>query len=120
MTPMAINETDLWTLCVIAGLTVVTVVSRSIFCISSQPWQLPHWAQRGLQYAPIAALSAVVLPEVVMTQGVLIHTWQDARLFAAAAGAAYFFVRKGQGQAVLGTIVTGMAVYLPLHIGLGW
>ena len=35
---------------------------------------------------------------------------------AAAAGAAYFFWRKG----VLGTIVTGMLVYLPLHIGLGW
>jgi hypothetical protein len=24
------------------------------------------------------------------------------------------------GNAVLGTIVCGMAVYLPLHIGLGW
>ena len=78
------------------------------------------WAERGLQYAPIAALSAVVLPEVVMTQGQLITTWQDARLFAAVAGAAYFFVRMGQGQAVLGTIVSGMVVYLPLHIGLGW
>jgi Branched-chain amino acid transport protein (AzlD) len=40
----------------------------------------------------------------------------DARLFAAVGGAAYFFWRKG----VLGTIVTGMLVYLPLHIGLGW
>jgi branched-subunit amino acid transport protein len=99
---------------------VVTVVTRCFFFISNRSWQLPHWAQRGLQYAPIAALSAVVLPEVVMTQGQLITTWQDARLFAAVAGAAYFFVRKGQGQAVLGTIVSGMVVYLPLHIGLGW
>ena len=62
----------------------------------------------------------MVLPEVVMTQGQLISTWMDARVFAAAAGAVYFFARKGHGQAVLGTIVTGMAVYLPLHIGLGW
>ena len=120
MTAMAVNETDLWTMGVIAGLALVTVLARAFFFISSQPWQMPHWVQRGLQYAPIAALSAVVLPEVVMTQGAMIHTWQDARLFAAVAGAAYFFVRKGQGQAVLGTIVTGMAVYLPLHIGLGW
>ncbi len=120
MTSMPLNETDWWTLAVIAGMTVVTILTRSFFFISSQPWQLPHWAQRGLQYAPIAALSAVVLPEVVMTQGVLIHTLWDARVFGAAAGAAYFFARKGQGQAVLGTIVTGMAVYLPLHIGLGW
>jgi len=55
-----------------------------------------------------------------MTQGVAIHTLQDARLYAAAAGVAYFFWRKGAGQVVLGTIVVGMAVYLPLHVGLGW
>ena len=114
------NQTDLWTLGVIVGLAVVTVVTRSFFFISSKPWHLPQWAQRGLQYAPIAALSAGVLPEVVMTQGHLGTTWQDARLFAAAAGAAYFFATGGKGQAVLGTIVVGMAVYLPLHIGLGW
>ena len=120
MNPMLANETDGWTLGVIVGLALVTVLTRCFFFMSSQPWQLPHWAQRGLQYAPIAALSAVVLPEVVMTQGVLIQSLLDARVFAAAAGVAYFFARKGQGQAVLGTIVTGMAVYLPLHIGLGW
>ena len=114
------SPTDGWTLGVLVGMGVVTVVTRCFFFMSNRAWQLPHWAQRGLQYAPIAALSAVVLPEVVMTQGQLITTWQDARLFAAVAGAAYFFVRKGQGQAVLGTIVSGMVVYLPLHIGLGW
>lgn len=108
--------TDVWTLAVIVGLAVVTVVTRSFFFISSKPWHLPHWAQRGLQYAPIAALSAVVIPEVVMTQGQLISTWQDARLFAAAVGVAAFYWRRD----VLLTIVAGMAVYLPLHLGLGW
>jgi branched-subunit amino acid transport protein len=114
------NHTDFWTLGVIVGLGLVTLITRCFFFLSSKPWHLPHWAQRGLQYAPIAALSAVVLPEVLMTQGQLITTWLDARLFAAVAGAAYFFLRRGQGQAVLGTIVSGMLVYLPLHIGLGW
>lgn len=114
------NGTDLWTLAVIAGLALVTVLARSFFFISGKPWSLPHWAQRGLQYAPIAALAAVIVPEIIMTQGHLVSTWQDARLFAAAAGAAWFFWRKGAGQAVLGTIVVGMAVYLCLHLGLGW
>ncbi|MDP2368035.1 AzlD domain-containing protein [Rhodoferax sp.] len=114
------SETDLWTLATIAGLTVVTVLARSFFFISSRDWALPHWAQRGLQYAPIAALAAVIVPEVVMAQGSLIETWRDARLFAAAAGAGYFFWCRGAGQAVLGTIVAGMVVYLPLHLGLGW
>ena len=112
--------TDLWTLGVIIGLTVVTVVTRSFFFLSSREWQLPHWAQRGLQYAPIAALSAVIVPEVVMAQGQLISTWQDARIWGAMAGIAFYFWRRGAGQAVLGTILVGMAVYLPLHLALGW
>lgn len=114
------DSTDLWTVCVIIGLAGVTVLTRSFFFISSKPWKLPHWAQRGLQYAPIAALSAVIVPEIVMAQGQFISHWQDARIFAAGAGAAWFFWRRGAGQAVLGTIVVGMAVYLPLHLGLGW
>jgi len=108
--------TDWWTVLTILGLAVVTVITRSFFFISSKPWTLPAWAQRGLHYAPIAALSAVIVPEIVMTQGQFIAGWQDARVFAALAGAAWFFWRRG----VLGTIVAGMAVYLPLHIGLGW
>jgi branched-subunit amino acid transport protein len=115
-----IGETSLWTLVIIVGLALVTVITRSFFFISSKPWHLPHWAQRGLQYAPIAALAAVIVPEMVMTQGHFISTWQDARLFAVAAGAGWYFWRKGAGQAVLGTILVGMAVYVPLHLVLGW
>jgi branched-subunit amino acid transport protein len=114
------NTTDVWTVLIIIGLTLVTVLTRCFFFISSKPWNLPHWAQRGLQYAPIAALAAVIVPELVMTQGQFISTWQDARLFAALGGAAWFFARRGQGQAVLGTIAMGMLIYLPLHLGLGW
>ena len=108
--------TDPWTIEVILGLACVTVLARGFFFISSRPWRLPHWAERGLQYAPIAALAAVVLPEVVMSQGQLIATWQAARLYAAAAGAAAYIWRRD----VLITILAGMAVYLPLHLLLGW
>lgn len=110
------NKTDLWTITTIVGMALVTVLTRSLFFLSAKPWKLPNWAQRGLHYAPIAALAAVIIPEIVMTQGHLISSWKDARLFAAMAGVAWFYWRKG----VLGTILAGMAVYLPLHVGLGW
>lgn len=110
------SGTDFWTLAVIVGLAAVTVLTRCFFFISDKPWHLPGWAQRGLQYAPIAALSAVVIPEIVTVQGQLISTWQDARLFAAMVGTLTYFWRKD----VLLTIVLGMATYLPLHLGLGW
>jgi len=108
--------TDGWTLVVILGLAGVSVLTRCFFFILDRPWGLPDWAHRALPYAPVAALAAVIAPEIVMTQGHLITTWQDARLFAAAAGAAWYFWRGG----VLGTMLAGMAVYLPLHLGLGW
>ena len=109
-------ETDAWTVLTIVALGAISVVTRSMFFISNRPWTLPKWAQRGLQYAPIAAIAAVVAPEVVMTQGQLIDTLWDARVFATTAGLLWFAWQRS----VLGTIVVGMAVYLPLHIGLGW
>jgi branched-subunit amino acid transport protein len=109
-------HTDLWTLAVIVGLACVTVVTRCFFFILDRPWSLPPWADRALQYAPVAALAGVVIPEVVMAGGELVRTWQDARLFAAPAGALVYFWRRN----VLLTLLAGMAVYLPLHLGLGW
>ena len=108
--------TDVWTLAVIVGLAGVTVLTRSFFFISSEEWTLPDCAQRGLQYAPIAAMAAVVLPEVLMQQGQFLQTWMDARWMGAAVGAAVYFWRRD----VLLTIVVGMLAYLPLHLVLGW
>ena len=115
-----IGDINGWHMVTILALVGVSVLTSCFFFISEKEWQLPHWAERGLQYAPIAALGAVISPEIVMNQGHLIHTLEDARLFGALGGLVYFFARRGTGQAVLGTIVAGMAVYLPLHIGLGW
>ena len=100
----------------IVGLTVLTVATRGFFFLTRREIPIPDWLSQGLRYAPLAALVAVVLPEVVLLQGQLIGTWQDARLYAAAAGAAYFWWRRG----ILGTILCGMAVLLPLKLGLGW
>jgi branched-subunit amino acid transport protein len=100
----------------IIGLAAITVGTRAFFLVSEREWVLPDWVKRGLRYAPLAALAAVVVPEVVVSQGQLIDTWKDARLFAALAAAAYFFWRRG----ILGTILTGMAVLVPLRLGLGW
>jgi len=113
---MTRGETDVWTMLVILGLAGVTVLTRCFFFILDRPWSLPSWAHRALHYAPVAALAGVVAPEVVMSSGHFIATWQDARIFAALAGALVFFWRRS----VLATLLVGMAVYLPLHLGLGW
>ncbi|WPB57186.1 AzlD domain-containing protein [Xylophilus sp. GOD-11R] len=98
------------------GLGVITLVSRSFFMLPEREWKLPSWLQQGLRYAPLAALAAVVGPELFMRDGQLLDTWADARLPAAVAGVGFYVWKRS----ILGTIVVGMAVYLPLHVGLGW
>jgi branched-subunit amino acid transport protein len=108
--------TDMWTLAIIMGMAVVTLVSRCFFFILDRPWSLPRWAERALNYAPVAALAGVVLPEILTNSGQLLGTWQDARLFGAGAGIAMYAWRRQ----VLLTMLAGMAVYLPLRLALGW
>ena len=100
----------------IVGLAVVTVLTRGFFLLSERELTLPPWAMQGLRYAPLAALVAVIAPEIVLTDGALIATWADARIYAVLVGTAYFWWRRG----ILGTIVSGTAVLLALKIGLGW
>lgn len=100
----------------IVGLAAITVLTRGFFLYPERELPMPDWLREGLRYAPLAALAAVIAPEVFMTQDHLVSTWRDARLFAAAAGTAYFFWRRG----ILGTIVTGTVVMVALRAGLGW
>lgn len=108
------NTTEIIVTCL--GLAVVTLLTRGFFVLSDREIPLPGWLRQGLRYAPLAALMAVVAPEVVLTQGRLTSTLFEPRLYAAAAAVAYFFWRRG----ILGTIVTGTAVLLVLRLGLGW
>jgi branched-subunit amino acid transport protein len=107
---------DFETAVAILGMGVITLLTRSFFLISDRELAMPDWVRRGLRYAPLAALTAVVAPEIVLAQGRLIDTWQDARLFGVLVGGAYFFWRRS----ILGTILAGMAVYLPLRLIVGW
>jgi branched-subunit amino acid transport protein len=107
---------ELETFFTILGMAVVTLLFRAFFLLPQHDLPMPHWLREGLRYAPIAALAAVVAPEVVMTQGHLIHTLRDARIFGAIVGLAFFMWRKD----LFGTIVCGTGVMLLLRFGLGW
>lgn len=109
-------EAALYPLLAILGLAGITLVTRSFFMLPERELPLPDWLKRGLKYAPLAALTAVIAPEILMAHGALISTWQDARWPATLCATAYYFWRRD----ILGTIAVGMAVYLPLHIALGW
>jgi len=100
----------------IAGLVLITIVTRGFFILPERELPMPAWLREGLRYAPIGALVAVIAPELVMSNGRLIGTWMDARLFGAAAATAWFVWRRD----MLGTIVVGTGVMLIFRMGLGW
>ena len=98
------------------GMAAITLLCRASFLLPRQDLPMPRWLREGLRYAPTAALAAVVAPELVMTQGQLIDTWRDPRIFGALAGLAFYAWK----QSLFGTIVCGTGVMLALRFGLGW
>lgn len=108
--------TTLETILAIAGLVLITLLTRGFFILPSRELPMPEWLREGLRFAPIGALAAVIAPELVMSHGQLITTWADARLFGAAAAVAWFVWRRD----MLSTIVVGTGVMLSLRLGLGW
>lgn len=98
------------------GLVVLTAVTRAFFFLSEQPWVLPEWVVRGLKYAPLAALAAIIVPDLWFVQGQAPVDWQDARWVAAPVAAVWAWWRKD----MLSTIVVGMAIFLALKLGMGW
>jgi branched-subunit amino acid transport protein len=108
---------DLTLALAIVGLTLVSVVNRSFFFLSRRPLPLPPALLGGLRYAPLGALIAVVVPEVIRPAALAASGLRDARLWSALVATAYTRLRP---RDMLGTIVLGMGAYVALHLGLGW
>ena len=100
----------------VVGMALISLLTRGFFLFPEREVPLPVWFKQGLRYAPLATMAAIVVPELVMTQGQLIQTWQDARLPAAAVATAWFFWRRD----ILGTILSGTAVLLVLKLFFHW
>jgi branched-subunit amino acid transport protein len=104
------------TVVAIFGLAGITLLTRGFFLMPEKEVPIPAWLREALRFAPLAALVAVVAPEIVLTNGELIHTWRDARLFGVAAATAWYAWRR----TLLGTIVCGTSMTMLLRLGLGW
>ncbi len=110
---------DAYYLLSILGMACVTVIARAFFLFANESFQLPSWLERALLFAPIAALSAVIAPEILMSNHQLIASVWNAKLVASSSCVLYFFIQRHQKPSVLKIIVLGLAIYLPLHLWLG-
>ena len=67
----------------IAGLTLVTVGTRSSFLLIGERVSLPERIRHGLRYAPACALAALILPQLVLADQTLNLSLLNPRLDAA-------------------------------------
>jgi branched-subunit amino acid transport protein len=74
--------TDIWL--TIAGLTLLTVVTRNAFLVLGRHFTLPERVQHALRFAPACALVALIVPEVLLQSGTLALSPGNPKLAATA------------------------------------
>jgi branched-subunit amino acid transport protein len=94
----------------IIGLAVVTFVSRSFFILLGNRIKVSEWGLEAIRYAPLAALIAILAPEIFLPLGASSVMEFNLRLpniwGGMAAMIAFYFSKK-----MIPTLVIGMAVY---------
>lgn len=104
---------NIWPVMLVLG--VLTFLTRLSFIGLFHRWQTPDIVKRALRYVPVAALMAIIVPELLMVDGMLNLNPLNPRLLAGllAIGVA---VRT---RSVTWTIVAGMAAFWLLRWLLG-
>ena len=71
---------QLWLTLVLIGL--ITFAYRFAFIFALERLRLPGWIGQVLRFVPVAALTAIIVPELLVRNGVVQVTWQNERLVA--------------------------------------
>lgn len=98
------TELSLWL--TVAGMGLVTYLTRLVPILALGRLRLPRGVYQAMRYIPVAVLAAIILPELLVRDGVPALTPTNSRLWAglAAAVVAWRFHR------ILLTVAVGMVV----------
>ncbi len=72
---------------------------------------LPSWLRRALRYVPVAVLTAILFPMMLMPEGVMSFSADNAHLIAGAVAAVIAAISRH----LMLTIVIGMSLFLLLR-----
>ena len=104
------NDASMRIAYLIIGLAVVTFVSRSFFILLGNRIKVSEWGLETIRYAPLAALIAILAPEIFLPLGASSVMEFNLRLpniwGGMAAMIAFYFSKR-----MIPTLVIGMAVY---------
>jgi branched-subunit amino acid transport protein len=104
------SSTEIWL--TIAGLTLVTVVTRNLFLVLGHKVALPERVQHALGYAPACALVALIVPEVVLQSGTLALGVDNPKLVASIVAIATLLLTRR----AVAAIALGMLAYTLIRL----
>jgi branched-subunit amino acid transport protein len=91
----------------IAGMALVTFSTRYPILALLSRKQLPEKFRLALEFVPPAVLTAIIVPEVLAPQGILLLSLSNNAFFASLAAVLISWRSKN----LLAAIVGGMAIY---------
>ncbi len=92
----------------IAGMVAVTFAARYLPLVMAGRLRLPRIVETALRYVPVAVLTAITVPAVLMPKGTLAVEVGNPYLFGSLAAILVAWLTKR----LLPTIAGGMAVFL--------
>jgi branched-subunit amino acid transport protein len=106
-------EVSLWIVMAVIG--VLTFLTRLSFIALAGRWDAPPLFRSALRFVPVAILTAIVVPELVLHTGTLDVSLTNARLL----GGVLAILVAWQTKNTVLTIVIGMAAFWILQAFLG-
>ena len=104
----------IWLWLTLLAIGSTTILTRGSFVLGGEGARLPPALQRALRYAPAAALSALIMPDLLLDAGVF-----DPVNPKLAAGIVVALAAVRSRNPWL-PFIAGMTVLLVLRKGLGW
>ena len=95
----------IWIVMIAVGL--LTFATRLSFVLLLERWQPSEIIRRGLRYVPVAVLTAIFIPEMLISDGTLVLSPLNPRLIAGIAAILVAWKTKS----ALWTIAIGMITY---------
>jgi branched-subunit amino acid transport protein len=100
---------------VVLGLALSTLVTRTSFLVAGARLRLGHRVETALRYAPVCAVSAIVVPDILFHGGSSLDLEPfNPRLIGALGAAAWLCWSRN----LVGCLATGMAAYTLARLSL--
>jgi branched-subunit amino acid transport protein len=97
----------------ILAITLATFITRSSPLLLGERLRIPPLAEAALRFAPACALAAIIAPDLLLTNGELNLSLNNARLISGCIASAIFIYFRS----ISGTILGGMLIYWLLTFG---